>query len=66
VVTWDGDADSVADDTMKIFVNGVLMASRTNANFQGTVDPMARIGYGHTLTTDGPMDEVRIYNRAIY
>jgi len=62
--TWKGDADAVADDVMTIYVDGVQVAQRTNANFQATMDPNARIGMGHGLTADGSMDEVKLYDYA--
>jgi len=56
--TWEGT-------TMKAYVNGALIASRTNAVFQDIVDPGARIGQGHDRMMNGFMDEVRVYNRAL-
>ena len=62
--TWKGDADSVADDTMTVYVNGVQMVQRTNVSLQATLDASARIGFGHTYAADGHMDEVKVYNYA--
>lgn len=63
--TWSWSADAVANDTMIIYINGVQIASRTNANFQGIMDPDARIGYGHQRAMDGSYDDFRTYSRAL-
>ena len=53
--TWGGT-------TMKAYVNGKVVAQRTNAIFQDNVDPGARIGQGHSIGMNGLIDEVRIYS----
>ncbi|MDO8619661.1 MAG: LamG-like jellyroll fold domain-containing protein [Candidatus Daviesbacteria bacterium] len=58
VFTWEGS-------TMKIYVNSIVVASRTNAIFQNTIDPRARIGYGHDKKMNGLIDEVNIYSSAL-
>ena len=63
--TWSGTADSIANDTMTVYVNGVAIASRSNASFQATVDSAARIGYGHGIPFTGKYDDLRIYSRAL-
>ncbi len=63
--TWSGTSDAVANDTMAVYVNGALVTSRSNANFQATVDSSARIGYGHGIPFTGKYDDLRFYNRAL-
>ena len=58
VFTWEGS-------TMKAYVNAKMVASRTNAIFQNTVDSGARIGWGHDKKMNGIIDEVRVWNRAL-
>jgi hypothetical protein len=56
--TWGGT-------TMKVYINGKKIASRTNAVFQSVVDPKARIGFGHRRSMNGLIDNVRIYSQAL-
>lgn len=65
VFTWSGTSDAAANDTMAVYVNGALVTSRSNANFQATVDSAARIGYGHGIPFTGKYDDLRIYSRAL-
>lgn len=58
VFTWGGT-------TMKAYVNGKIVAQRTNAIFQSIVDPKSRIGCGHGRMMVGAIDEVRIYEEAL-
>lgn len=65
VFTWEGDADGVLDDVMRIYINGNLAWSRSNANFQSVINSMARVWYGHTRDINGTLDDFRAYNRAL-
>ena len=56
--TWGGA-------TMKVYVNGKVVASRTNAIFQSVVDPGARIGFGHSKSMNGYIDNLRVYSEAL-
>ncbi|HEY4800641.1 MAG TPA: LamG-like jellyroll fold domain-containing protein, partial [Bacteroidia bacterium] len=56
--TWEGT-------TMRVYVNGVKVAERTNATFQTNIDPVARIGWGHQQGMRGSMDNICVYNRAL-
>ena len=61
---WSRLAFTWEDTTMKAYVNGVLIASKTNAVFQDTIDPWARIGCGHYQYMNGLIDDLRVYNYA--
>ncbi|MBN2704478.1 MAG: VCBS repeat-containing protein, partial [Pontiellaceae bacterium] len=57
--TWEGT-------TMKVYVNGTLIASRTNATLQDVMDPFACFGRGHNdRWLNGWMDELRVWDRAL-
>jgi len=53
--TWGGT-------TMRVYVNGRVVAQRTNAVFQDVVDSGARIGQAHGIGMNGIIDEVHIYS----
>lgn len=57
--TWGGT-------TMKVYINGKEIASRTNAVFQSVVDPGARIGQGHSITMNGFIDNLNIYEKSLF
>jgi hypothetical protein len=53
--------------TIRIYVDGVLSGSFSDSTVGTTVSADAfRIGYGHIKYFNGTIDEVRIYDRAIY
>ena len=56
--TWEGT-------TMKAYVNGTLVASKSNATLQDVMDPFACLGLGHQRWLNGWMDEMRVWNRAL-
>jgi hypothetical protein len=53
------------DNVMNIYINGALIATRSNANFQSYVDPFARIGWGHQQPMYGKIDEFMIFYRQL-
>jgi len=65
--TWAHLAATYDGATMRLYVNGVLVASRAQAGASATSANPLQIGgdsiYGQYFT--GMIDEVRIYNRAL-
>ena len=56
--TWGGT-------TMKAYVNGEVVAQRTNAIFQDNVDAGARIGQGLSIGMNGIIDDLKIYTEPL-
>ncbi len=50
---------------MQVYVNGTLIASRTDATLQDVMDPFACFGLGHGRWLNGWMDELRVWDRAL-
>ena len=61
VFTWDE-----ATTSMRVYVNGVQVAAKTNVSFDnGNVANDIRIERGHVASFDGQMDDVAVYSYAL-
>ncbi|VGO16047.1 hypothetical protein PDESU_04637 [Pontiella desulfatans] len=56
--TWEGTS-------MKLYLNGTLRVSRSNATLQDVMDPFARMGIGHGRWLNGWLEDMSVWNRAL-